>query len=90
MTRLGPAAFWASWGDCLSMIRNRHPDVAEDIISQLNNVDDRCSPLVALRGCVGLLRIRGMVVRSWERDDDDGILRYPQRFGRESKLYEST
>ena len=29
--RLAPAAYWASWADCLQMIRERSPDLAREI-----------------------------------------------------------
>ena len=32
------AAFWASWSDCLSMIRARHPIVAAELVRQLQGV----------------------------------------------------
>ena len=33
--RLTPAASWASWADSLSMIRTRHPDLAAQIVTSL-------------------------------------------------------
>ena len=33
--RLSPAAFWASWADSLAMIRERHPDIAAQIVDAL-------------------------------------------------------
>ena len=33
--RTRQAAFWASWADCLPMIRERHPELAEDLLLRL-------------------------------------------------------
>ena len=38
-SRTSELAFWASWADCLSMIRKRHPEVALEMVRQLNGVD---------------------------------------------------
>ena len=34
-TRMSPAAYWASWADALHMISQRLPEVANDIVTQL-------------------------------------------------------
>ena len=31
-----PAAYWASWADCLEMVHQRHPDVAESVLEKFN------------------------------------------------------
>ena len=33
--RVAPAAYWASWADCLAMIRARHPGLANLIVQAL-------------------------------------------------------
>ena len=33
--RLAPAAYWASWADCLHMIRQRHPLLANSFLQSL-------------------------------------------------------
>ena len=35
-SRTSEPAFWASWADCLSIIRKRHPEVALEMVRQLN------------------------------------------------------
>ena len=42
-SRLREPAHWASWADCLVMIRQRHPDVANRLVAQLEGQPD---PLV--------------------------------------------
>ena len=37
-SRTSEPAFWASWADCLSMIRKRHSEVALEMVRQLNGV----------------------------------------------------
>ena len=34
--RMAPAAYWASWADCLHMIRNRHPTLANLFVRALS------------------------------------------------------
>ena len=34
------AAYWVSWADCLFMVRNRHPVVADRILDGLNCMDE--------------------------------------------------
>ena len=38
-SRTSEPAFWASWADCLSMFRKRHPEVVLEMVRQLNRVD---------------------------------------------------
>ena len=40
-SRTSQPAFWASRADCLSMVHNRHPDVAKMMVRQLSGVDGR-------------------------------------------------
>ena len=35
-SRIRHAAHWGSWADCLEMVKDRHPQVAEDIIRGMN------------------------------------------------------
>ena len=39
-TRTREAAYWASWADCLFMVRNRHPVVVDRILDALNRMDE--------------------------------------------------
>ena len=32
MMRIRTAIYWASWADCISMIKVRHPDIADEMI----------------------------------------------------------
>ena len=57
-TRTREAAYWASWADCLFMVRNRHPVVVDRIL------DARAqSAAVAAHHLVG---VEGFQVPSWE------------------------
>ena len=40
--RTSKAAHWASWADCLSMIRERHPQVANIMVEQLDRPPTGC------------------------------------------------
>ena len=42
--RVAPAAYWASWADCLAMLSKRLPDVTAHIMENLVNGagDDGC------------------------------------------------
>ena len=33
--RVAPAAYWASWADCLAMVRARHPRLANLVVDAL-------------------------------------------------------
>ena len=72
------SAFWASWADSLSMIKARHPVVAERIIGSLNNARPagpciRSAALAAFQ----LMGVEGFEVPSWEALADG--LRPPSR-----------
>ena len=51
MMRIGPAAYWASWADCLSMIQNRHPDIAEHMIDKSNQDESNCRFMSKASAC---------------------------------------
>ena len=34
--RVRTPAYWSSWVDCLAVIRNRHPDIAERLVAELD------------------------------------------------------
>ena len=54
VVRTSPAAFWASWADCLSMVRARHPEIATTILHRMG--DPMAPPiLVAAQTVVGQL-----------------------------------
>ena len=57
------AAHWASWADCMRMVRQRHPDVAEFMMT---NLADGASPcFVSVRGCQQSLGEAGLEMPSW-------------------------
>ena len=45
--RCAPAAFWASWADALSMIAERNPAIATEVVDQLSSQE--ASPRVLAR-----------------------------------------
>ena len=45
---MAPAAYWASWADAPSMLRDRFPGVAQSVSDQLESV--------GTEGCVGFLQ----------------------------------
>ena len=51
--RTRQSAFWASWADCLPMIRERHPELAEDLWLRLEG-GANTSALGASRGSLDL------------------------------------
>ena len=61
-------AFWASWADCLSMVHNRHPDVATMMVRQLSGVDDCESPSLqaASRAVREVTGVEGFEGPSWD------------------------
>ena len=59
-------AHWASWADCLPMIKARHPEVAASMVEGLQRVDTtECLRAVA-RAAEELSRLPGFVLPSWE------------------------
>ena len=64
-SRLRVPAFWASWGDCLPMILERHPAVATQLINQLEG-HPRTPNLAAASDAVRALGgLRGFELHSW-------------------------
>ena len=62
-TRIREGAHWASWADCLKMVRQRHPAVADTIVSGLVEGLDRC--FEAVRRCAQSLTDAGFEPPSW-------------------------
>ena len=57
-------AHWASWDDCLRMVHDRHPDIAETMITQL-----RCRTVTCFEGvqrCRRLVEDAGLEGSFWE------------------------
>ena len=60
-TRTREAACWASWADCLFMVRNRHPVVVDRI--RMDELECTRSAAVAAHHLAG---VEGFEVHSWE------------------------
>ena len=58
------AAHWSSWADCVHMVKQRHPQVAETLIMGIHQDPSPC--FVAVRHCQGLLGGAGLDVPSWK------------------------
>ena len=54
---------WASWADCLKMVRQRHPAVADTMVSRLVECPVRC--FEAVRRCAQSLTDAGFEPPSW-------------------------
>ena len=65
-TRTRQAAYWASWADCLSMIKVRHPAVAERILVALHSFKGAESIRSAAMAANQLAGVEGFEVPSWE------------------------
>ena len=59
-------AFWASWADSLAMIRQRHPDVAVQLVHQLEGHPDTPCLQAAADATRSIHGVRGFVPPSWE------------------------
>ena len=57
------SAHWASWADCLRMVHDRHPDVAETMIAQLEVGTVTC--FEGVQRCCRLVEDAGLEVPSW-------------------------
>ena len=65
-THTREAAHWATWADCLFMVRNRHPVVADRILDVLNRVDEvECTRSAAV-AAHHLAGVEGFEVPSWD------------------------
>ena len=62
-TRIREGAHWASWADCLKMVRQRHPAVTDTMISGLAEGPARC--FEAVRRCAHSLTDAGFESPSW-------------------------
>ena len=57
------AAHWSSWADCIHMIRQRHPSVAETLITGIHRGPTPC--FAPVRTCQGTLEEAGLEIPSW-------------------------
>ena len=59
-------AYWASWADCLGMIHQRHRDVADQLVRELDG-DPQTPCLQAAASVVReLTGVMGFVPPSWD------------------------
>ena len=59
-------AFWASWADSLAMIRQRHPDVAVQLVHELEGHPESPCLQAAAHAARSLHEVHGFVPPSWE------------------------
>ena len=50
--RTSKAAYWASWADCLAMINERHPEVAQLMVDELEGLPRTSSAARKLTGAI--------------------------------------
>ena len=63
--RSSVAAHWSNWADCVHMIRQRHPSVAETFF--ITNIHRGPTPCFAtVRTCQGTLEATGLEIPSWK------------------------
>ena len=65
-TRTSPPAYWASWADCLGMLRARHPDVAALCLHQMQEPRGPPSLVSAQTAARHLFGVEGFQLPSWE------------------------
>ena len=63
--RTRQAAFWASWADCLPMIRERHPELAEDLLLRLEGGANTSALGAAREAAFTLTGVMGFTPLSW-------------------------
>ena len=82
-SRLREPAHWASWADCLVMIRQRHPDVANRLVAHLEGQPDtpclRAAATTAwsITGVMGFEPQHEAACRIEQRAQDNLLLRLP-------------
>ena len=64
--RTSTAAYWASWGDSLDMIAQRHPSVVEVVLRELNGLSISPHLSSASEAAVDLARLPGFAVPTWD------------------------
>ena len=78
-SRIRHAAHWGSWADCLEMVKDRHPQVAEDIIRGMNLAHGH---MAVVEESGARLREVGLDTPNWEALAD-GLRPGPQEQERE-------
>ena len=61
-----PAAYWASWADCLPTIRARAPLAADRLVRALQSSTETVPPLTAARHAAASLREQGYDAPAWD------------------------
>ena len=64
--RLSVAAHWASWADCLAMVKARHPDIAQEWVTKLERGGEGDEALTQVTASEGLLRGMGADLPTWQ------------------------
>ena len=84
--RVRDAAFWGSWADCLEMVKARHPQVAQDMMTGFRSQRSGC--LSSVTGAVNRLLEVGVHVPEWKeiadglRPEDLGVAEWEPCEGR--------
>ena len=65
--RLAPAAYWASWADCLSQVYARAPHVCAQLLEELEGPPSRAQCVREAQDAATLLASEGMEVPVWSR-----------------------
>ena len=63
--RLSPAAYWASWADCLSQVHARAPQVCTQFLQELEGPPSRAQCVREAQDAAALLAAEGMEVPDW-------------------------
>ena len=66
-SRLAPAAYWASWADCLSQVNARAPHVCAQLVEELERPLSRAQCVREAQDAATLLAREGMEVPEWPR-----------------------
>ena len=75
--RLAPAAYWASWADCLSQVRARAPQVCTQLLQELEGPPSRAQCVREAQDAAAMLAVEGMEVPKWSKFSDPDF-RAPQ------------
>ena len=65
--RLSPAAYWASWANCLSQVHARAPQVCTQFLQELEGLPSRAQCVREAQDAAALLAAEGMEVPDWSR-----------------------
>ena len=64
--RMRVPAYWASWADCFGMIHQRHPDVADQLVRELDGNPQTPCLQAAASAVRELTGVMGFVPPSWD------------------------